>query len=139
MKLSREERRKAEALIVAKNKTFPNHLIKLTDKKSLENRPPKCTSVWRSCNFLAQVYKDETPGITRITINRTTGKVKEDGTVQYDENITWEELQRLKHECGYGDFDAVEVYPRDQDVVNVANMRHLFVFDQLLSFTWRKN
>lgn len=49
------------------------------------------------------------------------------------------DLQRLKRECGRGDLDAVEVYPRDCDVVNVANMRHLFVFEScLLPYVWRR-
>jgi hypothetical protein len=46
-------------------------------------------------------------------------------------------LQRLKAECGYADRDAVEVYPRERDVVNVANLRHLWVMREPLAFAWR--
>ncbi|WP_438839413.1 DUF7694 domain-containing protein [Helicobacter pylori] len=43
-------------------------------------------------------------------------------------------MQRLKNEAGYGEF---EVYPRKGDVINVANMRHLFVMAGSLEFAWR--
>jgi hypothetical protein len=33
--------------------------------------------------------------------------------------------------------DAVEVYPPAGDVVNVANMRHLWVLRDRLPFAWR--
>lgn len=39
---------------------------------------------------------------------------------------------------GFADSDAVEVYPAQTDVVNVANMRHLFVLPYPLTFAWRK-
>lgn len=45
----------------------------------------------------------------------------------------------IKRQLGYGDFDAVEVYPKDNDVVNVANIRHLFILNEPLPFIWRKN
>ena len=32
----------------------------------------------------------------------------------------------------------MEVYPRTADLVNVANMRHLWVLPELLPFAWRK-
>ena len=40
--------------------------------------------------------------------------------------------------AGFGDRDAVEVYPADNAIVNVANMRHLFVFENPLPYVWRK-
>jgi hypothetical protein len=43
----------------------------------------------------------------------------------------------LKRECGRGDLDALEVYPVDPDIVNVANMRHLFFPPTPLSFKWK--
>lgn len=43
------------------------------------------------------------------------------------DGITWDDLQWIKRAAGYGDREAVEVYPLDDDVVNVANMRHLWI------------
>jgi hypothetical protein len=33
---------------------------------------------------------------------------------------------------------AVEVYPKDSDIVNVANMRHLWLVDDKTNIGWRK-
>lgn len=52
------------------------------------------------------------------------------------DGITWDELQALKRQCGFGDRFAVEVYPADLDVVNVGNLRHLWVLQGALPFAW---
>lgn len=69
----------------------------------------------------------------RMSVNRTA--LTKDGN--WDADIGWEELQRLKAEAGYGNMDAVEIYPSDKDVVNVANMRHLWILSEPLAFAWR--
>jgi len=89
--------------------------------------------VFRSRDFLVQEYMAESPVFVRLSINRTS--LKGD---RWDDNITWDELQRIKNECGYAEFDAVEVFPPADDVVNVANMRHLWVLIDRLPFAWRK-
>ena len=48
------------------------------------------------------------------------------------------ELQDIKRQAGLGDYMAVEIYPKDRDIVNVANMRHLWVLRDPLQFGWRK-
>jgi len=95
-------------------------------------RPP--VRVFRSRGFLLQVYPTDSAGVIRLSINRTTV-----GKHRFEDGITWDELQSLKHQAGYGDLDAVEAYPRDADVVNVSNMRHLFVFfdRRPMDFIWR--
>jgi hypothetical protein len=93
--------------------------------------------VWRSRFFLVQVF-DEGGGRLRLSVNRTDC----DKFGDYLDGITWDELQALKRQCGYGDRLAVEVYPPDADVVNVANIRHLFVIgagDTLPAAWWRKS
>ena len=84
---------------------------------------PGCFKVMRSRTFLVVVFSTKCPDVIRLSVNRTT----HDG-ISWGDNISWDELQQLKREAGYGDKDAVECFPRDADVVNVANMRHLFVF-----------
>jgi hypothetical protein len=90
--------------------------------------------VLRSRDFLVQEFAAPDPAIVRLSICRTTlvGERWQDG-------ITWDDLQRLKRECGYGGRDAVEVFPADADVVNVANMRHLWVMAEAVPFAWRKS
>lgn len=92
-------------------------------------------AVYRSRRFLVQVFIEQT-GITRLSINRT--KVKPDGS--WDDGITWDEIQTIKRELGMGDKYAVEVYPRDRDMVNVANMRHVWVLAKpLWNIGWFKD
>lgn len=89
-------------------------------------------AVMRSKTFLAQIYIGEE--WVRLSFSRNA--IGRDG--HWIDGITWDELQRLKREAGYGAFDAVEAYPRDRDVVNVANMRHLWVpLKATLPFLWR--
>lgn len=89
---------------------------------------------FRNNKFLVQVYKPSS-GLTRLTVCRT--ELNEHGG--WKDNISWDELNWIKNELGYEREDAVEIYPKEQDIVNVANMRHLWVFiaDHDLDFIWR--
>jgi hypothetical protein len=87
--------------------------------------------VFRSREFLVQVFGGD---ITRLSVNRTD--LNEQG--QWRDGISWEELQAVKDGCGFSDCDAVEAYPRKSDVVNVANMRHLWIVPaEYAGFFWR--
>ena len=89
-------------------------------------------SVWRNNRFLVQVYDAPPPAFVRLSVNRTL--VKGD---RWADGITWDELQEIKSQMGYGKNDAIEIYPPDVDVVNVANIRHLWVLREPISFAWR--
>ncbi len=80
--------------------------------------------VWQSKDYLAVLYRQRIDGQVRLTVNSTrrNGKSWRDG-------ITWDELQRIKQET-LGDVWCVEVYPPEPEVVNVSNMRHLWVLDE---------
>lgn len=41
---------------------------------------------------------------------------------------TWDDLMEVKRACGFGDNDAVEVFPADSDVINTGNVRHLYIY-----------
>lgn len=92
----------------------------------------KQTGVWRSSTFLVQSF-DVGGGVVRLSVSRTE---VDEATLRWREDITWEDLQRLKREAGFGEREAVEVYPPDSAVVNVANMRHLWVLPERLPFSW---
>lgn len=98
----------------------------------LENR----IGVFRSRDFLVQVFA-EADGTFRLSVNRT----ELDRTGRFKDDIFWDELMQIKREAGFGPNLAVEFYPPDVDVVNVANMRHLFIANQFGVFPshWRKN
>lgn len=83
--------------------------------------PRGLIDVWVSSAFLAQVYTES--GALRVSVCRT--KVGADG--RWKDEITWDELQQIKRQIGFGDVAAYEVYPADKNIVNVANMRHLWI------------
>lgn len=87
-------------------------------------------AVFRSRHFLIQVFDEGE--VKRISVNRTIHN-----GVSWDENISWDELQLLKSQIGYGNFYAVEIYPAEDEVVNVANMRHLWILKEAPPFAWR--
>jgi hypothetical protein len=100
--------------------------------KGATTREPR--RVWVSRDFLVAEHAEEHV-ICRLSINRTS--VVAGGG--WRDGITWDELQELKRQVGYGDAMAVEVYPPDADVVNVANIRHLFVVHpEAVPFAWRR-
>ena len=94
----------------------------------------KPCAVRRSRFFLVQSF-DEGNGVNRLSVARaeidtTTGRWKD--------GITWDELQDIKRQVGLGEYMAVEIFPADRDVINVANMRHLWVMRDPLPFAWKK-
>lgn len=89
-------------------------------------------AVWRSREFLVQAF-DEGGGIVRLSVNRCDWDFN---AQRFREDITWDDLQRLKAEAGFSNFMAVEIFPVEANVVNVANMRHLWVLPVALPFGW---
>lgn len=89
--------------------------------------------VMRSKDFLVQIF-DERPrgGLYRLSVSRT----HIDSTGEWLDGITWDQLQRVKTEAGFGDHEAVEIYPREGNVVNVSNMRHLWLLERPMPFSW---
>lgn len=115
--------------IESENKKYPDDsFIKIDVPTHVYN----LIAGYRSKNFIAQIYSEK--NAVRISVVRT--KLKDDGG--FEEKITWEELMWIKDKLGYGNYDAVEILPKNSDVVNVANMRHIWIPDQnLFGFIWR--
>jgi hypothetical protein len=88
--------------------------------------------VWRSKDYLAVLYKQRADGMVRLTVNSVRRKPERKRTAGTDwrDGITWDELQRVKNETLGPDVWCVEVYPAQDDVVDVANMRHLWPLDE---------
>lgn len=132
--MNRSDRRAAAKYMTSESAKYPAHLVDVPRCEWPDNPPPKLLRALRSRTYMVQVFNEGHAGVlVRLSVNRTAIEPK-GGWLQ---DIPWEDLQRLKREAGYGDFDAAEVYPRDADVVNVANMRHLWVLAQPLQFAWR--
>lgn len=93
----------------------------------------KTLALWRSKKFMAQVVQ-EPNGSIRISINRTSINSK----YQFIDGISWDDLQNIKNQIGFQDHDCIELYPAQEDVVNVANIRHLFVLPETSFYNWVK-
>jgi len=96
---------------------------------------PFPNAVYRSRHYLVQIYIEDNPtypGLLRMSVCRS--KLEVGG--RWQDGITWDELQSIKNEIGLGEFYAVEIYPPDRDVVNVANMRHLWILKSPLAIGW---
>ncbi len=75
---------------------------------------------WRNNIYAVQVFaraRINAPSVKHLAIRRHDG----------DEVHGWSDLQRIKNEIVGPDFAALEVYPPESDVVDQANMRHVFV------------
>ena len=92
----------------------------------------KPSEAWRSRHFALMVYP-EPNNIERLSICRAAI----DGD-RWADKITWDELMELKRQCGRGDKCAVEIFPQDSEIVNVANMRHLWVLPYSPPFMWSR-
>lgn len=130
--MNRRERRAAATNLRQENKQQPDQLVAVPNTE-WPRKEKRLEAVFRSNKFLVQVY-DEDNGIVRLSVCRT--EINKAG--DWSDRITWDELQEIKRQCCFGNFDAVEIYPQTSDVVNVANMRHLWVLPNKLDFAWRK-
>lgn len=85
---------------------------------------------WRSKFFFVQI-SDIGEGLERMSVNRTVVDIT---NRRWRDGITWDELQEIKRQVGRGEFDAVEVFPAEKNLVNVANIRHLWIFKNETDF-----
>lgn len=123
-------------MLEAENAKWPRELREVPR----DDWPPACQTmsasgrgphrVLRSRDFLVSVY-DAPNAVCRLSIQRTTHNGR-----RWDDGISWDDLQRLKGEAGYSGVAAVEVFPPDCDVVNVANMRHLWILAEPPAYMW---
>jgi hypothetical protein len=129
---SHDQVQRARKLLRRENDLYGVRLESIDPDTWPENVAENLIAVWRSRDYLVQVFQDDA-AVARLSINRTA--IDERGA--WLEGISWSTLQRLKREAGYGDFHAVEIFPADTDVVNVANMRHLWILSEPPAFAWR--
>lgn len=100
-----------------------------TKRQQNEEKPIRA---WRNRHFLAAIYIENNTNV-RLTVNRTA--VDNDG--MWIGNITWDELMAVKRGIGMDGVWAVEVYPPSEEVVNLANTRHLWITDEP-PFAWTR-
>lgn len=137
MTLSPADRSALMSHLRKRGETWPPHLVEVPESEwprpGLGREYPR--ALWRSRYYLAALYA--VPAfmgveVRRLTVNRVT--LGRDG--RWDAGIPWEDLQLCKRETGHGDWYGVEIYPRDRDIVDVANMRHLWLLAEPLGIGW---
>ena len=131
--LSRQERRAAIKALERDNLSLSPNMREVPQDQMPAAMVGIVSKVWRSRRFLAQLYV-ESAGILRLSVNRTSTP---DGN-RWADGITWDELQAVKGQCGFADAWAVEIYPPADCVVNVANVRHLWLLPEPPAFAWRQ-
>lgn len=121
-----------------KNRVKSRHMIEQPmdwlddpDDDMPENRPLRC---WRSRDYSAMLFRDHDSGLLRLAITRVQINKY---TLEYRDGITWDTLQQIKNETIGPDVWAVECYPPQHLVQNVANMRHLWILDEPPTFGWK--
>ncbi len=90
----------------------------------------------RSRTLLVQVFDPGGTPWLRMSVCRAL--LGADG--RWEDGLTWDDLQQAKHQAGYGHLWATEVYPPDDQVVDVANMRHLWLYPPDVpppAYAWR--
>lgn len=86
---------------------------------------PLC--VWLSPRYQVSLWL-ERDGQLVLSIARRDGRP----------GISWDKLQAIKTAAGFGTWQAVEIYPPDTQVVNQANMRHLWLSHERKPIGWHK-
>lgn len=121
-------------------RTLPASLVSVPERDwpARRGRESYPVAVWASRYYLVQRYDEPALNgveLRRLTVSRTSARTL-NGQARWDQDIPWEDLQRCKRETGHGDWYGLELYPRDRDVVNVANMRHLWLLAEPLGIGW---
>lgn len=131
MKANSRQKRQYMAEYEKERKTFPTVMEPLPIPPDILQEC-RVLGVWRSREYMATAWAEQNPAIAcRLSVNRTRIDPITGGFLG---GILWDDLFTVKNQCGFADMDAIEVYPAADKLVNVANMRHLFVMEKRLGF-----
>lgn len=122
--LNREQRRALEKAQRAYIATLPEKLTRMDDNDPMmpySSHPEDRIGVWRNKKFSVILWK--VPAGEKMTISRNEWDSK---TRRYEDGITWDEIQEIKRELGYGERTGVEFFPPDSELINIANVRHIW-------------
>lgn len=122
---------KAQKFLAKSNKRYSREFVEIEFGDELKNMKNAPIRAFQNNRFLVQLFNEN--GFLRLSINRTM----QDRKGEWLDKITWDELQNIKDSVGFADYDAIEVYPKKKDIVNVHNLRHLWISYKPLDFVWR--
>lgn len=133
---NREQRRAQQRHINRVSKAFGDALVEIPASQWTEKASPGLVRVLRSKHVLVQEYAPAAGTGDMVVCRLSILLIDLDGD-RWTDGIGWDQLFKIKNDCGYSAFDAVEVHPRLCDLVDVAAIRHLWVLRGLLPFAWR--
>ena len=119
---------------VSKLTAVPREQLLLTMSRTGTNRPTSAY-VDRSNGWCIQVYEDSTPGCDgtpwegtiRVAVKHTKAKTPAQAMHRgYDLPVTWDDMQAIKDHF-WAERIAVEVFPPKDKIVDVADMRWMWV------------
>lgn len=133
--LNRAQRRALEKVKRQLIATYPDELTIVPENDPnmpYTSHPQDLDSVWRNKKYTVMVWN--VPAGKKITISRNEW---DSHTCRYKDGITWDEIMEIKRGVGFGNQNAVEFYPPDNEVINIANVRHIWILpdgitDQML-------
>ena len=123
--LNRQQRRALEKAKRVLINTYPEELTRVSeDDPNLPytSHPQDLDSIWRNKKFTVMVWN--VPAGKKMTISRNTW---DSHACRYKDGITWDEIMEIKRGIGMGEENAVEFYPPDSEVINIANVRHIWI------------
>lgn len=121
----KDEIAKKRAALRIANKQYPKDKMVQMPQELVQSDGHKLRiASFRSFDFLAQVFGIPGSDMLRLTVQRMD--VNRHGA--FIDLITWDDLQWVKRQCGFGECDAVEAYPSDKDISVTNGMRILFIF-----------
>lgn len=122
----------AKQALARENQRYGDEFVTMWRHEWPDNAPETLIEVKRNRRFLVQIHQEHDH--IRITVNRT--KLGADG--RWVDGITWDELNEIKNACGFAHRWCVEVFPPKDQLVNDANMRHLWVLDHSPAYGWKR-
>ena len=128
---SHKEIKAIKKVIAENNRKYTDKFVEIP-REELDDKsfPPK--RACRNNRYMAYLYEDYTNGYLRLCVQRTT--INDDGT--YEDGISWDKIQEIKRLVGFGDWWGLEVFPADDHLINVSNIRHIWLFKERPSFAW---
>lgn len=130
-KLNKAKRKQASKHLKEDSKRYSSNFVIVAGNDFSNTTLMKA---FRNDRFLVQFHKTPFENVEcRLSILRTAVDAKG----EWVDKITWDEIQEIKEGVGFGDSQAIEIYPKDDDVINVANIRHIWVLKEPLDITLR--
>lgn len=123
--LNRQQRRALERAKRQLIASYPDELTRVDENDPnmpYTSHAQDLDSVWRNKKFTVMVWN--VPAGKKLSISRNTW---DSHTNRYHDGITWDEIMEIKRGCGFGEQNAIEFFPPDSQVINIANVRHIWL------------